>query len=239
MRHFSQVVSRIVAPINGASSVRSPRGVNLRLTRYASSNSRPTPTPRPATAPSAPPPPPPASGNALSRMQIGSYYFLVASLAGAALAGYYTSVLLSSGQPPIQYTLIDSKRAKELQETHQPRFGTHPEYLAAIEELKDIWEKKGRGDQVSTDKEDLESHGISDWSYHEAKVPTVVVWVESTEDVVEVVKVATKYRIPITPFSGGTSLEGHFSSVSLLFPSHHLVLTTHRRIPRSFCHDVF
>jgi D-lactate dehydrogenase (cytochrome) len=69
-------------------------------------------------------------------------------------------------------------------------------------------------DKVSTDAADLESHGISDWSYHEEKRPTVVVWVESTEEVVEIVKIATRWRVPITPFSGGTSLEGHFSSVS-------------------------
>lgn len=150
-------------------------------------------------------------------MRMSSYFFLTASLAGAALGGYYVSVLLAGGQPPVQFKLIDSKKAKELQEKHQPRFGSHPEYLAAIAELKEIWAKKGKEDQVSTDKEDLETHGISDWSYHEAKVPTVVVWAESTEDVVEVVKIAQKYRVPITPFSGGTSLEGHFSSVSSLY----------------------
>jgi D-lactate dehydrogenase (cytochrome) len=42
----------------------------------------------------------------------------------------------------------------------------------------------------------------------------VVVYPDSTEDVVKVVKVANKYRMPITPYSGGTSLEGHFRAVS-------------------------
>lgn len=33
---------------------------------------------------------------------------------------------------------------------------------------------------------------------------------ESTEEVSEIMKVAYKHRLPVTPFSGGTSLEGHF-----------------------------
>lgn len=37
----------------------------------------------------------------------------------------------------------------------------------------------------------------------------------STEEVAEIVKISKQYRVPITPFSGGTSLEGHFSSVRL------------------------
>jgi D-lactate dehydrogenase (cytochrome) len=89
--------------------------------------------------------------------------------------------------------------------------------LKAIEEINSIWEGIGKGDKVSIDESDLTSHGISDWSYHEEKRPSVVVWVENTEEVQEIVRIATKFRVPITPFSGGTSLEGHFSSVSNLF----------------------
>lgn len=201
-------------------STSSPRASRLAIShhhiplsrRYASS-SRPTPPPRPATQ-SAPPNNSSPSAPILPGMNLTSYMVLLASLAGAALAGYYTSEMMSSSTPLVQYTLIDSARAKELQAANQPVYGDHKAYLEAIQVLRDSWTKKGKSDQVSTDKEDLESHGISDWSYHEAKVPTVVVWVENTEEVVEVVKIATKYRIPITPFSGGTSLEGHFSSVS-------------------------
>ena len=44
---------------------------------------------------------------------------------------------------------------------------------------------------------------------------SVVVYPESTEDVVKIVKIATKYRMPVVPYSGATSLEGHFRGVSL------------------------
>lgn len=38
---------------------------------------------------------------------------------------------------------------------------------------------------------------------------SVIVYPLSTEDVVKIVKIAVKYRMPIIPYSGGTSLEGH------------------------------
>jgi FAD binding domain len=45
---------------------------------------------------------------------------------------------------------------------------------------------------------------------------SVVVYPDSTEDVVKIVNVARKYRMPIIPYSGGTSVEGHFSGVRIL-----------------------
>jgi D-lactate dehydrogenase (cytochrome) len=52
---------------------------------------------------------------------------------------------------------------------------------------------------------------------------SVVVYPTSTEDVVKIVKIATKHRMPVTPYSGATSLEGHYrgvrcSVISLDFP---------------------
>lgn len=41
----------------------------------------------------------------------------------------------------------------------------------------------------------------------------MVVWPASTADVVKVVKIAVKYRMPVIPYSGATSLEGHFRAV--------------------------
>ena len=42
---------------------------------------------------------------------------------------------------------------------------------------------------------------------------SVVVYPSSTEDVVKIVKIATKHRMPVTPYSGATSLEGHYRGV--------------------------
>jgi D-lactate dehydrogenase (cytochrome) len=126
-----------------------------------------------------------------------------------------THAVISTYTPPPSFSLIDSRRAKELQEAHQPSYGSKDDYESAIKDLREVFGRLGKADNVSTEDDDLQSHGVSDWSYHPAHRPTVVVWVESTREVQEVVRIATRWRVPITPFSGGTSLEGHFSSVRL------------------------
>lgn len=65
---------------------------------------------------------------------------------------------------------------------------------------------------VETDPEVLHVHGYSENDYHPAHAPTVVVTPHTTEDVVKIVHIANKYRMPITAYSGGTSLEGQFRS---------------------------
>lgn len=71
--------------------------------------------------------------------------------------------------------------------------------------------------QVSTDAEILHAHGFSENDYHPGSTPTVVVYPDSTEDVVGIVKVARKHGIPVVTYGGGTSLEGHWRAVRLAF----------------------
>ena len=42
---------------------------------------------------------------------------------------------------------------------------------------------------------------------------SVVVYPENTNDVVKIVKIANKYRMPIVPYAGATSLEGQYRGV--------------------------
>ncbi|RSH80179.1 hypothetical protein EHS25_004933 [Saitozyma podzolica] len=51
-------------------------------------------------------------------------------------------------------------------------------------------------DQVTTNPDELLSHGVSAITYHD-----VVVYAESIEDVSSVIKVAPEYRVPVTSFS--------------------------------------
>ena len=82
----------------------------------------------------------------------------------------------------------------------------------AIEDLRQLFPRDGK---VETNPDILEAHGSSANSYHPAQPHSVVVHVESTEDVVKVVKVANQHHVPIVAYAGATSLEGHFSGVSL------------------------
>jgi len=58
----------------------------------------------------------------------------------------------------------------------------------------------------------LDPSRVDDWGVLVSN-HTVVVHPETTEDVAKIVKIAVKYKMPVTPYSGGTSLEGHFRAV--------------------------
>ncbi|KAI9808582.1 MAG: hypothetical protein M1825_003731 [Sarcosagium campestre] len=66
---------------------------------------------------------------------------------------------------------------------------------------------------ISTEDEDLKAHGYSEWSTTNIdSLPVAVAYPKSTDEVAHIVKVCHKYRVPIIPFSGGSSLEGNFSA---------------------------
>ena len=103
------------------------------------------------------------------------------------------------------------------------RFGSKQDYENAIHELKALFP----GNAASTDADVLLVHGFSLNDYHPGmfgfsftRVPrslihfsgalhSIVVYPQSTQDVVKIINVATKYRIPVVPYAGATSLEGH------------------------------
>ncbi|KAJ6488913.1 FAD-binding domain-containing protein [Mycena sanguinolenta] len=90
----------------------------------------------------------------------------------------------------------------------KPAYGTPKEFSQAIDDLRQVFST--REGVVSTDADDLKVHGMSTNTYHEGIDHSVVVYPESTEDVVKIVKIANKYKMPMTPYSGATSLEGQF-----------------------------
>ncbi|KAI0424713.1 hypothetical protein F5Y09DRAFT_353152 [Xylaria sp. FL1042] len=69
-------------------------------------------------------------------------------------------------------------------------------------------------ENVSTLEDDLHMHANSDWSSYrneESQKPSMVVYPASTEDVSQIMKICHVRRIPVVGYSGGTSLEGHFT----------------------------
>jgi D-lactate dehydrogenase (cytochrome) len=109
-----------------------------------------------------------------------------------------------------------------------PQYGTHEDFENAIAELRAILPEG----MVTNEEEDLNHHGFSSIDYHPGadrhllcwailitmflmvgQLHSVVVFPRSTEDVVKVVKTATKYRMPVIPYSGGTSIEGQTRGV--------------------------
>lgn len=69
-------------------------------------------------------------------------------------------------------------------------------------------------DNVSTQVDDLKSHAGSDWSSHptlDSERPFLILYPSTTEEISQIMKVCHKRVIPVTAYSGGTSLEGHFA----------------------------
>lgn len=87
-------------------------------------------------------------------------------------------------------------------------YASPEELQLAIQELRNAFPEKH---VVTTDPDTLQLYGSSENSYHPSSPHSVVVRVFGTEDVVKVVNISRKYRVPITAYSGATSLEGHFA----------------------------
>ena len=78
---------------------------------------------------------------------------------------------------------------------------------AVLPELKALL-----GDRVSTSAAVREHHG-KDESYFPYALPDAVVYVETTEEVRDVVNICRRHRVPMIPYGVGTSLEGHVLAV--------------------------
>src|ERR1700691_3599881 len=68
------------------------------------------------------------------------------------------------------------------------------------------------GERVTTSVSVLEQHG-RDEGHHATIPPDAVVYAQSTEDVVSVVKLCGEYHVPLIPYGTGTSLEGHVAAL--------------------------
>lgn len=69
-------------------------------------------------------------------------------------------------------------------------------------------------ENVSTVEDDLHLHANSSWSSYrneKSQKPFMVVYPGATEDVSKIMKICHTRRIPVVGYSGGTSLEGHFT----------------------------
>ena len=123
----------------------------------------------------------------------------------AAAAGLYSMQKDQPSKPP------KSSPSTEAQGTN---YASPEELQSAIQELQNTFTEEH---VVETNPNVLQQYGSSDNSYHPSAPHSVAIRVQSTEDVVKVVNISRKYRVPIIAYSGATSLEGHYSGVSYPF----------------------
>ncbi len=85
--------------------------------------------------------------------------------------------------------------------------------LTSAQALNESQREIGEEDIISTDPDDLHAHGYSEWSTTNPEgLPVAVAYPRSTAQVSVIARICDRYRVPIIPYSGGSSLEGNFSA---------------------------
>ena len=98
-----------------------------------------------------------------------------------------------------------------LKETKPPEHDTDKTQLQAC--WWDICKAIGK-ENVSTDVDDLVAHAGSEWSSYTLQPkdrPFMIVYPSTTDEVSAIMKICYDRKAPVTAYSGGTSLEGHFA----------------------------
>ncbi|KAF4346023.1 d-lactate dehydrogenase (cytochrome) [Fusarium beomiforme] len=124
------------------------------------------------------------------------------------------------------YTLFNHDREREGDKESQ--YASRAEMELAVQEIIHALGE----DAVSIEDEILHSHGYSDWStINIDRLPVAVAFPKTTEDVSIIAKICHKRRVPMIPYSGGSSVEGHFSApfggVSVDFVNMNQILEVH------------
>lgn len=89
-----------------------------------------------------------------------------------------------------------------------PKYASLTEMEQALTEIRAATSEE----TISTDDEDLRTHGFSEWAPANIDtLPIAVAYPKSTEEVSKIATICHKYRIPMTGYSGGSSLEGNFA----------------------------
>ncbi|PVH81826.1 hypothetical protein DL98DRAFT_514460 [Cadophora sp. DSE1049] len=109
-----------------------------------------------------------------------------------------------------------------------PKYGSVKDMMKSIQEIEAVLGTES----ISMDPSDLKHHGESEWSPSNIEtLPIAVAYPKSTAEVSILAKICHKYKVPMTGFSGGSSLEGNFSAphggVSVDFMHMNRVLAFH------------
>lgn len=145
---------------------------------------------------------------------------------GAALGGSYSFYVENKSN-----STFPNSSTTPLSDLKPPLYGSKTEFECAYDEIIKLLGEQN----VNKAQEILDSHSDTYWNSHHAKPderPGIVAYPGSTEDVAEIAKISHKYGVPIVPFAGGTSLEGHFTpiygGISLDFSRMNKIIALHK-----------
>ncbi|RAL07542.1 FAD-binding oxidoreductase [Aspergillus homomorphus CBS 101889] len=160
-----------------------------------------------------------------TQSQGGRYAAVMFALTFFSSGAYFLGSLKPASLPTSSTT--------PLFEAEPPKHNISPSNLqAAWADFVDILGKEN----VSTEHGDLEVHSGSDWSSYARKddeKPFLVLYPSTTAEVSQIMIVCHRRLIPVTPYCGGTSLEGHFTptrgGVCIDFRRMNSILDLHKR----------
>ncbi|PYI07052.1 oxidoreductase, FAD-binding protein [Aspergillus sclerotiicarbonarius CBS 121057] len=109
----------------------------------------------------------------------------------------------------VGYAYAVTSRPSQPQNLKEPQYGSAKDFEKAIAELRETL-----GDEaISTDEDELQQHGFSEWSSVNAdRLPVAIAYPTNTEDVAQIARICHKFKMPMVPYSGGSSLEANFSA---------------------------
>lgn len=131
--------------------------------------------------------------------------FALAGVTGFTIANY-----LKADKKPRR---LDAESSTlPLDSLDPPDYCKDPKILnEVVEKLKKVLNNDA--EHYSEAKADLDSHSDTYFSTHHPtpeQKPRIVLFPSTTEEVSQIMKICHENKVPIVPFSGGTSLEGHF-----------------------------
>jgi D-lactate dehydrogenase (cytochrome) len=133
-------------------------------------------------------------------------------------AGIGYGLAASQSTPTRETGIPEYGTAKDFEkvDTNLPSAGTCSRILLTTifpsQAIAELRAKLGE-EAIVTDEDDLLRHGFSEWSSLNAdRLPVAIAYPTTTEEVSEIAKICYAYKMPIVPYSGGSSLEANFSA---------------------------
>ncbi|CAL1193041.1 FAD linked oxidase, C-terminal domain family protein [Candida parapsilosis] len=139
------------------------------------------------------------------RLSLKPILFGFASTAVVSYGAYKYGQYKVSTNPPLD--LFPNSSTTKLKSLDSPRYCTN--ISSIMPEIVDL------GIEVLSSKPVIDHHTSNEFTTHKPlkeEVPQYVIYPTSTEQVSQVLKICNRERIPVVPFSGGTSIEGNFHS---------------------------
>lgn len=143
--------------------------------------------------------------------RIGVRYASTQRKMGSTVAGVVVSSVVAGY---VGYQVSALSRAEQLRSTTKlesigsPQYATKAQVAQLIDEIRQLIDE----DRLSVQEDDLLDHSDNSSNFHKPhdhERPYLVTYPKNTEEVQLIVKICYRYKIPMIPIAGKTSIEGH------------------------------